>query len=135
MSLPSPPAVVARTVEAPASGDTFVTLAAIEPTPEGVAVRGVLATESQEVRVPVRLTRRATLNAYVDGRGRIDPVLAVFDAQGRTIAYGDDTRGLDPQVQVTLGPGEYVLHVGAYSHADAMLGLTGPFRLLVWTSA
>ena len=58
---------------------------------------------------------RMIMTAWGGGRGRVDPTMTVYDAQGNEIAFNDDWRGLSSRVVLNVQPGEsYFVEIGGY---------------------
>ena len=66
----------------------------------------------------LRVGAGATVTVDIDAHGigtGLDPVLRLFNAAGRELAYNDDTHGLDSYLQLALpGAGDYYVGVSGY---------------------
>ena len=118
-----PRPVVVATPPPVATAPPVVTATTIAPT--GGVANGTISYSSQRVRFPLAISYPRTVSIYVDGHG-LDPTVAVYDGYGSRIGFNDDGgSGLDSNLVLTLGPGNYVVEVAGYGSS------TGPFTLTV----
>lgn len=89
--------------------------------PLPLVVNGRLAKSQETDFYAVDLARGQTLHARLDAyrlRSPIDPLLALYDARGARLAFGnDDATGLDPSLRFTAPEdGTYSIAVMAFAH-------------------